>query len=317
MLPIIRVSLVVTFTYFSICPVLAQFPVKGKYNALLNGAIDIHVHTTPDAFDRSISDFELAELAQRRGLRAIVIKNHGSSTAARAELINSQFDNIRLYGGITLNKAVGGINPHAVEWMSRVSPDYGKFVWFPTFDAASHVQAFGNNSQGLTILNDGRLTTETLEVLAVIARQNLILCTGHLSYPEIKLLVEEATRRSITNIVITHALGDTPNLSIGHMRELANQGAFLELTYLSFLSGPQSHLGFLQSSKHVSIKEMVDAIKTIGAQHFIISTDLGQSGNPIPTDGLLTFVKFLMEGGVSETDIKIMLRKNPEKLLGL
>ena len=33
-----------------------------------------------------------------------------------------------------LNKAVGGINPDAVEWMHRTYGGRGKVVWLPTFD---------------------------------------------------------------------------------------------------------------------------------------------------------------------------------------
>jgi len=40
------------------------------------GTIDIHVHSDPDAFNRSLDDFEIARIAARKGMRGFVLKNH-------------------------------------------------------------------------------------------------------------------------------------------------------------------------------------------------------------------------------------------------
>src|SRR5256885_9741755 len=50
------------------------------------GAIDIHVHSDPDAFNRSLDDFEAPRIAARNGLRGIVLKNHVGPTADHAAL---------------------------------------------------------------------------------------------------------------------------------------------------------------------------------------------------------------------------------------
>lgn len=298
-------------------PAQAQYPGKNPVRHLLEGAVDMHIHSSPDAFDRSVNDLELAALAKRAGLRAIVIKNHVSSTAGRVELVNSQVEGIEVFGGVALNKAVGGINPHAVDWMARISPDYGKLVWFPTFDAAHHMAEFGMQGDGISILENGKLTSETIEVLKIIAREDLVLATGHLSPLEVKLLVEEARKMKISKIIITHPLIDAPNLNVDQMKELAAMGAKLELTYLSFLSGPQAPLGFLQHSKHVPISRMVEVIKNIGAENIILSTDLGQSGNAIPPDGLKNFVLLLLDAGITEEEIVMMIKINPSQILDL
>ncbi len=286
---ILKIKTTIVLISFFVSFGQAQYPEKNLHNDLLKGAVDFHIHSAPDAFDRSVTDFELAALAQKEGLSAIVLKNHVSSTAARAELVNSQFPNIKVFGGIALNKAVGGINPEAVEWMYRLSPEHGKVVFFPTFDAAYHKTIFKLPGDGLKILEDGKLTSQTKEVLKIISRENLILATGHLSPEEVNILAFEAKKMNIKNIVIIHPFSDAPGLNLSQMKALADMGATLELTYLSYLSGPQAPLSFLKSAKHVSIELMVEAIRTIGVEHFILNSDLGQSGNPTPPDGLKNF----------------------------
>src|SRR5256885_12882895 len=85
------------------------------------GAIDIHVHSDPDAFNRSLDDFEVARIAARKGMRGIVLKNHVAPTADRAALVSRAVPGIEIWGGIALNRAVGGVKPSAVEWFHRMS----------------------------------------------------------------------------------------------------------------------------------------------------------------------------------------------------
>ncbi len=65
------------------------------------------------------------------------------------------------------------------------------------------------------------------------------------------------------------------------------------------------------------LQKEADAIRTIGAASFVLSSDLGQPQNPLHTDGLLALYKGLMAKGISAADIDLMSRKNPARLLGL
>jgi hypothetical protein len=107
---------------------------------LSTGAIDIHVHHLPDDRPRSIDAIGVAKLAQSRGMRAIVLKNHYESTAGLAWVVRNVVPGIEVFGGIDLNLTVGGINPAAVEHMTRVTGGWGRMVWFPTFDAENQVR---------------------------------------------------------------------------------------------------------------------------------------------------------------------------------
>jgi hypothetical protein len=119
------------------------------------GAIDIHVHSDPDVFNRSLDDVEIARIAARKGMRGIVLKNHVTATADRAALISRIVPGIEIWGGIVLNRAVGGVNPSAVEWFHRMSGGRGKVVWLPTFDSANQHRILKEPGEGLRVAGDG------------------------------------------------------------------------------------------------------------------------------------------------------------------
>jgi hypothetical protein len=99
------------------------------------------------------------------------------------------------------------------------------------------------------------------------------------------------------------------------MKKAGSMGAKLEIATLGALYGPTAHLAFMRNSKNVSFKESADHVKDVGAQHFIISTDLGQTANPSPPDGLGWLIAGLMSQGVTKEQIQTMGRENPGKLL--
>src|SRR5579872_5743943 len=106
----------------------------------LTGVIDIHAHSDPDSVPRSIDAVDLAKLAHARGMRGLVLKNHYEPTASLAYVIRRVVPGIELFGGIDLNRSVGGVNPAAVERMIKDKGGYGRVVWMPTFDAENQVR---------------------------------------------------------------------------------------------------------------------------------------------------------------------------------
>src|SRR5215213_9239495 len=158
----------------------------------LSGAIDIHVHTLPDDRPRSLDAIEAARQARARGMRAIVLKNHYESTAGLAYLARLAVPDIQIFGGIDLNLTVGGINPAAVEHMTRVSGGFGRVVWMPTFDAENQVRYSKEQRPFVSISRGGELLPEVREVIALIAKHGLVLATGHSSPEEGLLLLREA-----------------------------------------------------------------------------------------------------------------------------
>lgn len=283
----------------------------------LKGVIDFHVHSAPDVFGRSLDDLDVARKAAEAGMGAIVLKNHVAETAARAYLARKEVPGIQVFGGVTLNNAVGGVNPAAVEWMLRMLGRYGKVVWLPTFEADHHVKYFKEATEGIRVVEGNRVLSKVEEVMRICARNDLVLETGHASAEEALLLIERARELGVQKVVVTHAIAAVVDMSLEQLQRAAELGAFLEVIYLTHLMGPTAHLDWMQHWKRTSIADYARAIKAIGAEHFILSTDLGSAGNPTPFDGYRALIAGLKKEGLQDDQIDLMAQKNPARLLGL
>src|SRR3954454_12319488 len=145
----------------------------------LSGVVDIHVHSDPDSVPRSIDAIEIAKLAKARGMRALLLKNHYEPTASLAFLVRKEVPGIEIFGGIALNRTVGGINAAAVDRMTKVKGGWGRVVWMPTFDAENQVRYSKEDRPFVSVSKNGALLPEVKEVIVVIAKNNLTLATGH------------------------------------------------------------------------------------------------------------------------------------------
>ena len=237
-------------------------------------------------------------------MRAIVLKNHYEPTASLAYIVRKEVPGIEVFGGISLDLTVGGVNPAAVEWMTKVKGGYGRVVWLPTFDSEAQVKLTHEERPFPRVSKDGKLVPEVLQVLAIAARSNLVLETGHSSPTESLLLIKEAKRVGVKHVMVTHALANPGgSLSIADVREAAKLGAFIELVYPPF--------------DEATVQKDVEAIRAAGAASVVLSSDLGQPGNPLHPDGLLALYRALMAHGISEAEIVQMSKTNPARLLGL
>jgi hypothetical protein len=280
--------------------------------AQLEGAIDLHVHCAPDAGPRSIDAFEVARLAKRHGMRALLYKNHYYETASMAYLVGQIVPEVEAFGGIALNRSVGGMNPRAVERMAKVHGGRGRVVWMPTFDSEHYHRAFTPNPEHVPISKDGKLLPETLAVLDAIAEHGLALATGHSSPAESLLLIEAAKARGIERIVVTHPLPEPVAMSVEQQKKAAAMGALLEYPFQATLKPHPDWPG-----GYVPMEDFLEAIREVGPANVAISSDLGQPLNPVHTDGLIAFVRKLREVGFTQAEIDRMLRENPARFLGL
>lgn len=295
--------------------VSAQEPVSLSGNPL-KGLIDFHVHSGPDSFTRSVTDFEIAKIARDRGMGALVLKNHFTMTADRAVLAE-RVTGMRCYGGVVLNRAVGGLNAEAIKRMMTFTGERAKVVWLPTFDAENHVKRFGEERPFVSVVRDGKPVAEMKEVFELVAKHDLVLETGHSSAEECLIIVRAARKAGIKKILITHGMADPIGMTVGQMKATTKLGAKIECVWLTNLTGPTSHLPTMRHWKKISTKEYAKAIREVGPKHFVLASDLGQYLNPIPTDGLKSFVLGLQEAGFSVAEIQLMCRTNPAALLGM
>jgi hypothetical protein len=298
---------------------MAQMPTLVAANPLV-GTIDMHVHAAPDTASRSVNDFELAQKAKELGMRGVVTKNHEFITNDRAYLVRQIIPGIEVFGGITLNESVGGINPEAVDLMIKFTGGCGKIVWLPTHGSANHKSFFAKKADagGIRVIDaSGSVVPELRKVLKLIAKADIIFATGHVSGKEILASVKAAKQEGVRKVLVTHAMQSPGELSIDDLKRCVEAGAFIEHCYLSYLMGPQAALGWMKGWKHIPIEEFAKAIKEVGAENCVIATDLGQYMNPIPADGMKEFILALMSKGINQEQINLMAKKNPARLLGL
>jgi hypothetical protein len=273
----------------------------------LDGVIDIHAHTAPDSMPRSIDAIDLARLAKSRGMRAIVYKNHYEPTASLAYVVQKEVPGILAFGGIDLNLSVGGMNPAAVEKMAMTTGHLGKLVWMSTFDSQAQVLADKANRPYVAVSRNGELLPETKAVIAVIAKYNLVMATGHNTPDEDLMLIRESLKQGVRHMVVTHAMIAPIHMTIPEMQEAARLGAYIEFVYN----------GIAGVGKELDLEVYTKAVRAVGVEHCILSSDMGQAGNPLHPDALLLFFDALKKQGFSQDEIDRMSKVNPARLLGL
>jgi hypothetical protein len=284
-------------------------PALAQDDALsLKGAVDIHIHQDPDSAPRAIDADDVARQAKAAGMRAVVLKNHWEDTASLAYMVRKMVPGIDVFGGITQDLAVGGINIEAVKHMADMKGGYGRIVWLPTFDAQNQVADKGPE---VKVSENGKLLPSVLALLDYIAtRKQLALETGHVSATEALMVIKEASARGIAHIVCTHGMTGPTNLSVAQAQEAAKMGATIEMVYGAVL----------EKGSKTTLQDYANWIRAVGPAHVILSTDLGGARpypRPMPTAGMLEFMTGLNKLGISVADINLMAKTNPARVLGL
>jgi hypothetical protein len=293
---------------------------------LVRSAYDLHVHIGPDVMTRRIDDLTLARRCLEVGLAGFGLKSHYTSTAERAQVVSAAVPGIDAVGTLTLNVAVGGLNPLAVEIAAR---EGARIVWLPTVDAVCESSARDREyppgahpplwariqrelrEQGLdpppvrVLDDDGAPLPELLAVLDLVARHGLVLATGHLARDEIFAVVDAATAAGVRRVVVTHPEFPAQDLSVEDQAALAERGALLERCFTT------PHTG------KCSWERVADGIRATGVERNLLSSDLGQPANPPVEDGVALFADRLLDHGFSEDDVHTMTVVNSRRLAGV
>ncbi|MEE9274189.1 MAG: DUF6282 family protein [bacterium] len=289
----------------------------GKGTELLQGAIDIHIHTRPCAYPRPYDDAETAALAKEAGMRAIVVKDHHSPTALRAYYAKKIVPGIEVFGGVVLNSYEGGLNPYIVEAEIMFG---AKIVWMPTVTAENHIRYFGSPSftgiessskipvEGMTVLDgEGKLKPELDPIFEMIRDAGLVLATGHLTLEETAALVDRALEVGVEKILIQHVNFYIPDMKVEEQKRYAERGVMIEYAYL-----PLTPLWYNHPPKTLAAW-----IGEVGPENAVLVTDVGNMFNSAPPEGLRVFFESLLMVGVSEAAIRTMAHENPARLLDL
>ncbi|KQV06408.1 DUF6282 family protein [Leifsonia sp. Root112D2] len=299
-------------------PVLSPTPSPALLK-VLNGAVDLHVHSGPSPFPRRLNHVEASYDAARIGMRAILIKSHHHNTVmdllAMQDLLKDA--PTPAYGGVALNSEVGGINPSAVAVAIQMG---GRAVWGPTVSAGQHIRAH-NHDDGFPTAGSnleekevsifdasGAVSAETVRVTQLIAEANIMLTGGHLDGESMKAFFATAKANGVHRLLLHHP-DFIVNASETDVEEMVGYGAFVEHEMSMYHPGVEAP-GF-------PIQQLVDWIEKIGPERTIIDSDLGQKGNPLPVDGYIYVIQQLLDHGISEKDVRQMICYNTAYLLGL
>lgn len=272
-------------------------------NSDLAGAIDLHVHCSPDSRPRKTTAVELVRQAQAAGMRGLLLKNHDTSTAPLAAVLHETFPSFSVYGGLVLNYAVGGWNPAAVDSALRMG---AKCIWMPTHCAEQERKHHQLGGTGLTaITSAAELRPELREILSLIARAGAILATGHLSELEIRVLVGEARSLGVRKILVNHPEIRYQQLSPAFQREIAGPDVFFERC---FVRSPLFTLDW---------DGLAAVTRSVGWRSTVLATDLGQPENPDPVSGLAIMRREFAARGFGASELDVMMGETPARLLDL
>ena len=286
----------------------------------LAGVIDIHAHVAPETalfnFKRAYDAIEAAQIAHIYGMRGIVLKEHNPETASWAYLVSQVVPDVEVFGGIVLNKAVGGINPVAVESMALTRGRLGRVVYMPTNDAA--VRNPPGSPRAVPVSRGGQLLPEVLEVLKVVAKYDLGLSTGHVSAEEALMVVRAARDAGVKKIYVQHPNHQGIVMSMAQMKEAVRTGALIEIVLSGegFTGGGPKVINAENPVMDYGPQKLAD-IRELGPANIVISTDLGQPGRVNYAQAFQTALSVLAKSGFSQAEIDMMTKQNPARLLGL
>lgn len=292
---------------------------------LVRGAFDTHVHVSPDVVERRIDDLSLARRFADVGLAGFVLKSHYSSTAERAAVVREAAPEATAIGAIVLNRAVGGVNPVAVEIAAR---EGARTVWLPTVDSENErahlaragpgtklpvwakleyeLRERGIGADPVALLDgEGAVLPATRAVLALVAEHAMVLATGHVASHEIHVVVDAALEQGVGDIVVTHPDYPAQNLPIADQVELAEKGALIERCFTT------PHTG------KCTWEQWLEGTRAVGPERTVLSSDLGQVANPPVEDGLPLMAERLLAAGFSEAEVRTMAVENTRRVAGV
>lgn len=282
--------------------------------ALMDGMIDIHMHSGPSVPSRPYNELEIAIQGMQVGQRAMVSKAHDVPTTRSAIIVQQVVNQwaaehnkkpIDVFGGVTLNYPVGGLNPDAVIAAYALR---GKYVWLPSRDARYH-RAYDTISGpigegGIEVIDENdRVVPALREIMALISETDMILGLGHQNTKERFIIVDEARKLGLERIEVLHINYPLTRMTPEEAKEITSKGAFVGLYAMS--------LGL----PYFDFDEALNHIKVVGAENIVIASDGGLPLAVTPVEGMRMFISMLLNAGIPDKDIELMVKANPARLL--
>jgi hypothetical protein len=289
---------------------------------VLRGSVDLHVHPAPSPLPRRVDAVEAAQAAEAIGMRAIVVKSHHHSTVTDVLALGRDLNGlpVKVFGGIALNSAVGGLNPHAVDLALKLG---GRIVWFPTIGSPQHIAHHAahpdlkfpklavhvREERPVDVLDEnGELRPEVHDIIGLVKEHDAILASGHMAPDRILAVFEAAHAAGVTRLLVNH-----PNFVVEATHEQGKR--FVELG--AVIEHSLCMYDDRSSFYNWDIDVLLGWIGAVGADRSTLGSDLGQMKNPLPSEAFTKIVGQLLDAGLAEADVEAMVRTNPARLLGL
>jgi Family of unknown function (DUF6282) len=289
---------------------------------VLKGSVDLHVHPAPSPLPRRIDAVEAAQAAEAIGMRAIVVKSHHHSTVTDVLALGRDLNGlpVKVLGGIALNSAVGGLNPHAVDLALKLG---GRIVWFPTIGSPQHIAHHAahpdlkfpklavhvREERPVDVLDEsGELRPEVHDIIGLIKEHDAILASGHMAPDRILAVFEAAHAAGVRRLLVNH-----PNFVVEATHEQGRR--FVELG--AVIEHSLCMYDERSSFYNWDIDVLLGWIGAVGADRSTLGSDLGQMKNPLPSEAFTNIVGQLLDAGLAEADVEAMVRRNPARLLDL
>lgn len=295
----------------------------------IEGAVDLHGHCGPSPFPRRVDGYEFAYEAGVAGMDAVVFKEHFLPTVYGVPFIERLLKrdevDIEPFGSVVLNYCNGGFNP----FMVKSAIDYGaKVIWAPTIDAKNHGEKYqgvgayaalvggaedeiGAEYEGkegiYALTEDGELKENARLCVEKIVDNDVAFFIGHLSYEETYALVECAADLGHDKLVIDHPNYFITDFDREQQKELTSMGAYMNFPFNAI--SPKYHW--------IDYTDLYDNIRDIGIENSVVSSDVGQIGNPSSPESLRMLGELLLEEGISEKEYKTLVETNPKKILNM
>jgi len=250
-----------------------------------------------------------------------VIKSQVLPTVERALLVRKVVPGIEVFGGVVLNYSVGGLNPLIVELAAELG---GKVVWMPTWSSKNDLsksqffldrmkaylktlkQVVPGPEAGIEILEGGKLKPVVKEIVQMARDHRMVISSGHMSSQESLVLVEECTKQGVP-FTLAHPFSRSVGASIPEQKEIAKRGGYVEHCFVATMPMHQ----------RLELSKIVEAIHEVGPSQTVLTTDAIQTWNPPPPELMRMYIASLLQLKVDEESIRLMVQKNPAKILGL
>ena len=275
---------------------------NSQVEEILKGSFDLHVHVGPDpSHERRLDALDTGRYAHEAEMAGLVLKSHHYPTPPLAQVLNRVYPGLFAAGSIVLNQQVGGLNPDAVQAAADLD---ARVVWMPTHGADFYLSNQGG-SPGISLTDEGgELKTRVRDILDVARRHHMAVASGHVSPSEAITLFTAARDIGIDRLIATHPLEVA---GIDDLREMIALGAYLEYTFLHCMP----------SVNKTTPDGLVSAVRTLGVEHCLVTTDFGQWVNPPPAEGMRMAIAALLDAGLKADEVTILVKTNPLRLVGL